>query len=59
MTEKWMWFQVLDINLKTLMNFESNKSKIERYINQTFVWDLSEIIAYKAAYECLQKGYYD
>lgn len=59
MTEKWVWFQVFDIKLKTFMNFESNKNKIERVVGKTFAWDLSEMIAYKTAYECLRKGYND
>jgi hypothetical protein len=56
LAEKWVWFQVFDIKLKTLMNFESNKNKIERLISKTFAWDLTEMIAYKTAYECLRKG---
>lgn len=41
------------------MNFESNKNKIERLISKTFTWDLTEMIAYKTAYECLRKGCHD
>ena len=57
MVDNWVWFNVFDIRLKMLINFESNKNKIEWMIGNTLAWDLAETIAYKAAYECLKKGY--
>lgn len=59
MTKKWVWYNIFDIKLKTVMDFEPSMNYTKWLISKTFAWDLTEMIAHKVAYECLMKGYYD
>ena len=59
MTKKWVWYNIFDIKLKTVMDFEPSMNYTIWLISKTFAWDLTEMIAYKTAYECLRKGCHD
>ncbi len=59
MIDQWCWYDVFDIKLKTVMNWKPMMKKTKWFISKTLAWDISEMIAYQCADECLEKRYYN